>query len=462
MPLSEQELLLLDCFMYADLAPKCNKGDSMADIIEAFVDPNTGEVSLELIKNSGIKFSGNMNATYFQDVLTDMRKSEAIKNLKLMETTPEYTGSIRGACFVDADTGKATVAFRGTGGSYQQWYNNFEGYGELSQDTQEDAAAFINSLPYDDIDVTGHSNGGDQAMYVTIVCGDKVSRCVSFEGQGVSIEFVERYAMDILDNKDKITNYCGEKDFVSPLLVDIAGETYYLESEASLLDGTFDHGAYGIYTANREALGRNNGYFPDSAFVEQAWYCKAIHTLTLYLSSLSDTPGVGPALELLTDVLGIVVGLTISKSWTDPETLLKACEDLVTALREFMINGTVIGEIMEGIEAIKSICKNVVAWIKKQLDPAGDYVKANPKVEVDTYKMKQYANRISEVQKRIKKLDNRLDSLYWQVGLLDLFKLMNADLLIGYSNRLSKCTNYLNNTAGDFERVENDLMNKVR
>ena len=40
MPLSEQDLLLLDCFMYSDLAPKSEIGSSLADMVNSFVDPN--------------------------------------------------------------------------------------------------------------------------------------------------------------------------------------------------------------------------------------------------------------------------------------------------------------------------------------------------------------------------------------------------------------------------------------
>lgn len=452
MSLSEQDLLLLDCFMYSDLVTKSGKDKSMSDIIEQFVDPKTGKVSKTLIEKSGMKFSGDMNASAFQDVLEDMRKSESIMNLKLMKTTPEYEGSIRAACFVDADTGKATVAFRGTGGSYQQWYNNFEGYGELSQETQDAAAEFINSLPYNDIDVTGHSNGGDQAMFVAIVCGDKVSRCISYEGQGLSKEFVNEYADEIEMHKGKIKNICGEKDFVSPLLIDIAGETVYVPSDSNLLDGNFDHGAYGLYIANRKVLENNNGNFPESAYVDQVWYCAAIHSVTVYLSEHSDTLFVGPALELFADFAGIIVGLAISGDWKKPEILLKAGEDLIIAIKDFAI-----GEIESCIAAIKEICKNVIDCIKKLTDLSSVFNNMSSQIFVNTNSLRAYASRLSTVNTRISNLDRRLDGLYWKVGLLGLWDLIQADALTGYSWRLNRCVSYLNNTATNFEKVEDKL-----
>lgn len=76
---------------------------------------------------------------------------------------------------------------------------------------------------------------------------------------------------------------------------------------------------------------------------------------------------------------------------------------------------------------------------------------------VDTYKLNQYAQRIAQVNGRITRIDRRLDSLYWQVGLQGLFDLLQADLLTGYSWRLSRCKDYLQNTAADFEKVEKSI-----
>lgn len=73
---------------------------------------------------------------------------------------------------------------------------------------------------------------------------------------------------------------------------------------------------------------------------------------------------------------------------------------------------------------------------------------------VDTYKLSQYAQRISSVNVRINRLDRRLDSLYNRVGLLGLWNLMQADALTGYSWRLARCQSYLQQTAVDFEGIE--------
>ncbi len=78
-------------------------------------------------------------------------------------------------------------------------------------------------------------------------------------------------------------------------------------------------------------------------------------------------------------------------------------------------------------------------------------------VIVDTYKLNQYAQRISKVQSRVTKLDNRMDRLYFKVGLQGLFDLMEADALVGFNFKLLFCQSYLSTTADKYEQLEKHL-----
>ena len=454
MALSEKQMLLLDCFMYSDLAPK-NCGKTMEDIIKQYTDPSTGKVSVTLLEKSGVNLSGDLpgHYDYLADIMNEINEDPKLRSLSITHTTEEYKGSIRAACFVDTD-GDATVAFRGTGGSYRQWNNNFEGYGDSSQQSQEAAATFINSLPFKSVDVTGHSNGGDQAMYVAIVCGDKVRRCVSYEGQGVSKEFVIEHSDEIAQNKNKIKNICASKDFVSPLLISVAGETLYIESDSSLLGGLFSHGSYGLWTANKDKFDAD-GNFKEDAFVEQVWYCEAIHNMTVLLSSMSDIPIVGSCLELVSDIVGVIVGGIISKDWSE------ALSDVAKSLKEFAVGLANDAKtiIKKGLDALKHVYDGIVSWFNRS--STQKYVENNPLVELDTYKLAGYARRLSSVNSRVVKLDKRLDSLYWSIGLKDIWNLLQADALIGYSWRISRCAEYLLDTSDIFERIESELQNAL-
>lgn len=103
-----------------------------------------------------------------------------------------------------------------------------------------------------------------------------------------------------------------------------------------------------------------------------------------------------------------------------------------------------------------------IAMYLRKLSAGYQHAIANPQIEVDTYKLSLYAQRLRNINTRITTLDDRLDSLYWRVGLLDLWNLMQADILTGYSWRLSRCANYLSDTATDFSNAENDLVGKLQ
>lgn len=83
-----------------------------------------------------------------------------------------------------------------------------------------------------------------------------------------------------------------------------------------------------------------------------------------------------------------------------------------------------------------------------------------PDLEVNTFSLNQYAQRLGNVNRRITNLDWRLKSLYGQVGLLDLWNLIRADALTGYSVRILMCQSYLTQTASDFDAVENKLLSQ--
>lgn len=119
--------------------------------------------------------------------------------------------------------------FRGTSGDIE-WHDNGQ-RGYLSDTDQQKAALkYIESLPYNNITVTGHSKGGNKAQYVTIL-SDKVVRCLSLDGSGFSKEFIEKYKDRINERADKITSISAEYDCVNILFNSIAGITIHIDTE---------------------------------------------------------------------------------------------------------------------------------------------------------------------------------------------------------------------------------------
>lgn len=111
---------------------------------------------------------------------------------------------------------------------------------------------------------------------------------------------------------------------------------------------------------------------------------------------------------------------------------------------------------------VKSFCTTTISalaeWYNKNLNKGYQQASENTYIRVNTDLLRNYANRLYSVNQRIVKLDKRLDTLYSKVGLLDLWNLLQADVLTGYSWRLNRCINYLNETADEFDSAERSML----
>lgn len=108
-------------------------------------------------------------------------------------------------------------------------------------------------------------------------------------------------------------------------------------------------------------------------------------------------------------------------------------------------------------QAVINIIHNVDSWMNEHLNPGMIYANANPCIVVNTDKLRSYADRINQLNRRIMRLDLDMNQLYKHAGLLDLWNLMQADFLTAGSIRLKLVENYMNDTASDFEQVEQEI-----
>ena len=127
------------------------------------------------------------------------------------------------------------VVFRGT--SKGEWLDNFLGGAAtdaedgVSTRQQIRALKWYQTIPKEGyyVTVTGHSKGGNKAKYITVL-DDSVNRCVSFNGQGFSEEFITWYYARIGIRKKIIENHNTEYDYVNWLLHDF-GTSYYYKNQ---------------------------------------------------------------------------------------------------------------------------------------------------------------------------------------------------------------------------------------
>lgn len=237
--LSEKELALLSALIYCDevVNPKY-QGKTLEELVNDLLEITKDNKLKDLkiygdIQDIQERVGEEAAAERFRkEVLFKILKSDHLKKLTIAKQLPNdgTTSGITAACFAFPNSDDAaTVVFRGTDSSYKAWFDNLEGAGtDLSTPMQDSAKQFIDGLEYENITVTGHSKGGNLAAFVTILC-DKVTKGVSFDGQGFNEVFLREYESEIAEKEGSLKTIAGYKDFVNILLFSV-GETIYVEN----------------------------------------------------------------------------------------------------------------------------------------------------------------------------------------------------------------------------------------
>lgn len=167
----------------------------------------------------------------WKDIIQAARNDETIMSMTVAATyTDSAGGGGKSAVFINASTNDAVVAFQGTAGG--EWKDNFIGGNVTDTSCQKNALDWYQSayreqgLEGYEITITGHSKGGNKAKYITLL-DDTIDHCISFDGQGFSDEFMEKYAGQIAVKQSKIENHNVDYDYVNILLNDVGKRTYY-------------------------------------------------------------------------------------------------------------------------------------------------------------------------------------------------------------------------------------------
>lgn len=233
--LDDAQLLLLDTIIYSlDREAPAETGVSVACLI---TDIDTG--IKERMAQRGCTMDNllaeQMSYANWFAVVDAVRRDPVLCALRLDAYCMDERGA-KMACFADA-AHRAYAIFAGTGAG--EWDDNcIAGY---MADTEQQLRALdwfekdVATKHYSHVVASGHSKGGNKAMYLSVHAGDALDEAVSFDGQGFSREFLAAYADDIARNAGKIRAYALDNDFVNGLLnpislpenrIYLAGETY--------------------------------------------------------------------------------------------------------------------------------------------------------------------------------------------------------------------------------------------
>lgn len=282
--LTNAELALLNSLVYMDPLDNITTDRSMADVLHQLKK----EVQKAPLNEEG-KLYGEFSRQECVDIINTIEKSENLKSLTLRAVSDgnskEYTKYSSSRIITVVDSNKqATVIFKGTEDN-TEWADNV--LGGIQTDTQchKNALKYIEELAaqgYSNITVSGHSKGGNKAQYVAVL-SEHVGRCVSFDGQGFSNEFLAKYADKIAARKGLITSVSADKDFVNCLLNSIAGHTIYISTDKvpkSIISN------FGYYHKPNVFVDLNGNMYPEG---QQSELSKIINNYTTFLMSIENT-----------------------------------------------------------------------------------------------------------------------------------------------------------------------------
>lgn len=165
-----------------------------------------------------------------------MKENANLMSLKVLAYTNQPKNGLVAYCFTDDTPDHGIIAFRGTTG--MGWIDNAKcGF---IQDTPQQIKAleFFHKVDhrfkFKAYTLTGHSKGGNNSQYITVVDGKKINHCITFNSQGFSADFILKYKQQIDENKHKIVAYECAWDIVNILLNSIAGKRIVVGTESKL------------------------------------------------------------------------------------------------------------------------------------------------------------------------------------------------------------------------------------
>lgn len=162
---------------------------------------------------------------------------------------------------------------------------------------------------------------------------------------------------------------------------------------------------------------------------------------------IKEHPAVAIALVICTPLLTLIVRAETVIILLDAlYHIVKGVADVAKKIADFALNV---------FNAVKQAVGRLSEWLQSVWNAKGNnYVKENPWFKADPSLLRGYANRIANVNRRLRNLDRDMNSLYWQVGLLDLWDILCANLITSESWTLDLVKKYLNDTADRLENAE--------
>lgn len=191
------------------------------------------EYCQELLRTSGNTMS-NVDRSFLEQMASSDRFSGLTIGHNVSNTGAGTAGEHTAVMIFECGDGHAIASVQGTNGTVADWQNNAQFNGSEPIAEEQYVASIINGYAgeYRSIDLTGHSQGGREAVTTAILMSPenqaKIGRVVSNDGPGYSELFQAKYAEQIAQIEGKVTNIRPSNSFVGEILNPV-GNVQYVE-----------------------------------------------------------------------------------------------------------------------------------------------------------------------------------------------------------------------------------------
>ena len=437
MAFTDTEMAVLSQLVYDNKALKMNV--SLYDLLMRTTKDKNGKV-ITMADTLRKKLGSQYNDTI--DGLLEKSKDYHV----VLSKSDEKTGF--DAMAIAGPDNEVTVVCRGTEGFdilhsdesrkdvFEGDYGLIAGNGETAQHKQMEQ--FLDELDkkgYEEYSFTGHSLGGNLAMYGAIYVAKrkKVNNVVTFNAPNFNSRFVHKHKEEIDIIRSKTTLYQNENDIVSSINEEnafgdkIICET--LDDDSNPLD--FDDHSLSNLNINKD-------YFVPNENGKKRDFAKSLGKV-----------GTNGEMIAVTGITAFFAKLAVT-GFSLPAIVTSAGTALV-----------VVVSLVVTIAVVSYVYSKVKKWIFEH-SKGYKYASANPNISINTTTMTNYASQLRSLSKRSKKLDGDMNSLYWHLGIewdtiANLGKLLKSGIVLDFAFGLDKCANYLIDTANEFDSVEREL-----
>jgi len=420
---------------------------------------------------------------------------------------------------VETGPQEAVVAFRGSEDMAKleyrnDWQNNASSVYARQTVQQKDAEAYMadaSMQQYEHISLTGHSLGGNLALYATLTAGPQLREAIvgtqTFNAPGFNQAFMQNHRIEIEAMRGRIQEFQNKYDLVSSIM--------FNPTKPIIIDTTSKTKTT-VNVAENHALNFleiENGQFQRSTVQEKDIGCQIVSDVTQRLQTLPSpvlegtvdvifaiwngrldavdvaavgmTMGavalIGPmeAVAFVVDALTVVIVPELVKFVVVPalqkfgnvvhdnaiqlyehvatfvQTTIAAAGRRVVAIRDTLSEFT-----SRAMQRVDDTVKGLIHGISN-LWVGSNGAQAYGAIEASVAGLLSLAERLQQVQNRLSRIDNRLDVLCRLVDWEDKAPVVLLDWRIGYDSELKRCQDYVREAAERLEQCERTILQQA-